>query len=266
MRQLSTIALGVALAAGFVHAQQATPSADAPLLIRELIAKGNTPPKLLNEVEAEYSDEARSKHINGACFISLIVDTTGSPQAPRIIHCTDSLFEESSLDAVAKYRFRPATTQAGKPIPVKLFAEIIYYLYSSPIKRKPSKMQIDREISEPIRYSFLPQRGGPSNPDSNGVYPLTRSVTGPRVIKFSDEGYGHMAFVHEGNNTCDIVLTVSVKGKASDLQVTHCERSELEKPAVESLLKSEYTPGFVNGKAVPMRASLHLEYGEDPPK
>jgi hypothetical protein len=266
MRQLSMIALGVALATGFVHAQQATPSADAPPLTRELIAKGITPPELLNKVEAEFSDEARSKHINGACFISLIVDAMGNPQNLRIIHCTDSSFEESSLDAVAKYRFRPATTQEGKPVPVKLSVEINYHLYSFPIERKSSKTQIDHEISKPIRYSFLPQRGGPSNPDSSGVYPLTRSVTGPRVIKFPDEGYGRIAFVHEGNSTCEIVLTISVKGKASDPQVTHCERPELEEPAVESLLKSEYTPGKVNGEAVPMRASLHLEYGGDSPQ
>jgi hypothetical protein len=118
----------------------------------------------------------------------------------------------------------------------------------------------------PIRHGFIPQRGGASVPDSDGVYPLTRSVTGPRVIEFSDKGYGQMAFAHEGNSSCDVVLTVSEKGKASDPQVTHCERPELEEPAVDSLLKSQYTPGFVNGKAVPMRGSIHLEYGDDSAK
>jgi hypothetical protein len=62
------------------------------------------------------------------------------------------------------------------------------------------------------------------------------------------------------------VLTISTKGKAADPQIKHCERPELEKPAVESLLNSEYKPGMVNGKAVPMRASLHLEYGGDAAK
>jgi hypothetical protein len=62
------------------------------------------------------------------------------------------------------------------------------------------------------------------------------------------------------------VLTISVKGKATDPHVTHCERPNLEKPAVESLLKSKYTPGSVNGVEVPMRVSIHLEYGGDTPK
>jgi hypothetical protein len=57
-----------------------------------------------------------------------------------------------------------------------------------------------------------------------------------------------------------------MKGKATDPQVTHCERPELEKPAVESLLKSQYEPGIVNGIEVPMRASIHLDYGDSPSK
>jgi len=48
--------------------------------------------------------------------------------------------------------------------------------------------------------------------------------------------------------------------------VTNCVRPALEKPAIESLLKSKYKPGMVNGNAVPMRASIHLEYGGDTPK
>ena len=86
------------------------------------------------------------------------------------------------------------------------------------------------------------------------------------MAKFFDEGYGNTAFGSVGNNPCDIVLTISAKGKASDPVVTHCERPTLEKPAVESLLKSKYKPGSVNRKEVPIRASIHLEYGDVPAK
>ena len=216
----------------------------------------------INEVEAEYSDEARLKHINGLCLVSMIVDAQGNPQNARIIHCTDSSFEENSLVAVKKYQFKPATTQEGKPFPALISVEINYHLTKSPFGNNSNKKHIDRELSMPIRAGFISQRDGDSLPDSQGVYPFTRSVTGPRVLKLSDKGYGRLAFPHEGNSVCDVVLTISVKGKASDPQVTHCERPELEGPAVESLLKSEYKPGWVLGKEVPMRASVHLEYGE----
>ena len=65
-------------------------------------------------------------------------------------------------------------------------------------------------------------------------------------------------------DACDVLLTISEKGKASEPKVAHCNRPELEKPAVESLLKSDYKPGMVNGKAVPMRGSIHLNYGDAP--
>jgi hypothetical protein len=207
----------------------------------------------------------------------------GDPQNIRIIHCTNYSFEQSSLDAVKQYRFKPATTQEGKPVPVMLslthryhsvkYALSLRLIINLPvvpdnhliIDRHLSKADVNRELSMPIRYGFIPQQGGASEPDSDGVYPLTRNVTGPRVIKFSDEGYGHLAFVHEGNSTCDVALTIDSKGKAFDPQVTHCERQELEKPVVDSLLKSQYKPGMVHGKEVPMRASIHLDYGDDRP-
>jgi hypothetical protein len=130
------------------------------------------------------------------------------------------------------------------------------------LDRHMGKSEINQQLSKPIRSAFIPQLGGASVPDSDGNYSLTRNATGPRVIKFSDEGYGKMAFSHDGNSVCDIVLSVDLKGRPEDPQVSHCERPELEKPAIDSLLKSEYKPGFVNGKAVPMRATIHLEYGE----
>jgi hypothetical protein len=39
------------------------------------------------------------------------------------------------------------------------------------------------------------------------------------VIEFTDEGYGQMAFVYAGNSACDVVLTISERGKSSDPQV-----------------------------------------------
>lgn len=266
MRNKWWIGILLALVAIPGHAQQDTHTADAHLPADQLAAKHISPPKVLDNVEAEFSDDARRRNIGGLCLVSMIVDVQGNPQNARIIHCTDPVFEESSLNAVKKYRFSPAVTQEGKPVPVMISVEVNYHLYRSLFARRASKEEISGEVSAPIRYGFIPQQGGASDPGPDGAYPFTRTVTGPRVIKFSDEGYGRVAFIHEGNGACDVMLTISVKGKASDPQVAHCERPELERPAVESLFKSEYNPGFVNGKVVPMRASIHLEYGDSPAK
>lgn len=266
MRRFWMMALVLVFVGAFGRAQQTTQAVGTPVPSDQWAAKKITPPELLSSVEAEYPDDARIKSLNGVCRISVIVDVQGNPQTPRIIHCTDSAFEQNSLSAVKQYRFKPAATQDGKPVPVMIHVQISYHLAKYPFERHLSKGHIGPEISAPIQCSFIPQQGGASVPDSDGVYPLTRSVTGPRVIKFSDMGYGLFAFAHEGNGACDIVLTISAKGNAADSQVTRCERPGLEKPAVESLLKSHYKPGMVNGKAVPMRVSVHLEYGGDAAK
>jgi hypothetical protein len=86
------------------------------------------------------------------------------------------------------------------------------------------------------------------------------------LTKFSDEGYGNAAFIFAGNSPCDIVLTIDAKGNPSNAVVTQCEKPMLEKPAIDSLLKSKYKPGSINGKAVAIRASIHLEYGDVPAK
>jgi TonB family protein len=266
MRNKWWIGILLALVAIPGHAQQDTHTADAHLPADQLAAKHISPPKVLDNVEAEFSDDARRRNIGGLCLVSMIVDVQGNPQNARIIHCTDPVFEESSLNAVKKYRFSPAVTQEGKPVSVMISVEVNYRLSRFTFEHHSGRTGISREVSAPIHYAFIPQQGDASDPDSDGAYPFTRTVTGPQVIKFSDEGYGRVAFIHEGSSVCDVMLTIGIKGKASDPQVTHCERPELERPAVESLLKSEYKPGFVNGKEVPMRASIHLEYGDSPAK
>jgi len=280
MPRFRMIVFQLLMAANVVFAQPATPVNDVPVPPDQWTVRKITPPELISGDRAEYPVEGRFQLIDGLCLVSMVVSIHGEPQDLRIVHCSDSAFEDGSLDAVKQYRFKPATTEEGNPVPVAVSTVLQYHavkyflslrmLVNWPaipdkrliIDRHMSKADVNREVSKPIHYDFIPQRGGASVPDRDGVYPFTRSVTGPRVVKFSDQGYGHLAFVHEGNSACDVVLTVSAKGKASDPQATRCERPELEKPVVESLLKSLYKPGMMHGKEVPMRASIHVDYGD----
>jgi hypothetical protein len=102
------------------------------------------------------------------------------------------------------------------------------------------------------------------DPDADGIYPLTKFVSPPVITKFYDDGYGLAVFSEDGSSKCDIVITIDVRGKAFNPQIAHCDRPALEQPAVQSLLNSKYTPGKVNGKAVPIRTTIHLEYADIP--
>jgi hypothetical protein len=128
--------------------------------------------------------------------------------------------------------------------------------------RPMSKADYSRLIGTAIHPDFVATQGGQSEPGADRVYPLTRRATAPRVIQFSDRGYGEMAFVHEGSSACDLMITIDKGGHASNPGVLHCDRPELEKPAVDSLLNSHYKAGFVHGKEVPIRSMVHLYFGD----
>ena len=254
MRRIWMIALLMAFVTTLAHTQQTVQPAEAHVSGDQSSAKNISPPELLNQVEGEFSDEARAKRISGRCVVSLIVDKYGIPQNIKITRCSDPSFGKSSIDAAAKYRFKPATKLDGTPVPVMIQVEIEYHWD----KGNPLT---------PIRYEFSSPPGMTSAAAGvDGVYPLSKVYTPPSITKFSDEGYGPVAYSAKENGGCDIVITIDAKGKPSDPQVTHCGDPELEAPAVRSLLMSRYKPGRVNGKAVPMRASIHLEYGDVPPK
>jgi len=244
------IGLSVALVAISGIAQDAAPPTDAPIPIDQWREKGINPPVPINQVHPELPDKMDA-NINGRCAFSLTVDTNGRPQNIKIIRCSNPLFAKIFLEMVSKYRYKPATTQDGKPVAVEV-TESHSLKFSSGV-----------DSGDLFHYGFATPPGTTSaEPDVNGIFPLTKLATRPILTKFSDEGYGDAAFPFAGNSPCDIVLTISAKGNASDPKVTHCERPALEKPAVDSLLKSKYKPGKMNGKDVPIRASIHLEYGD----
>ena len=83
-----------------------------------------SPPTVVYKPVAEYSDEAREKHFEGICLISLIVDAEGNPQNPRIIRAAGMGLDEKALEAVRKYRFKPAMKDGQTPVPVMITIEV----------------------------------------------------------------------------------------------------------------------------------------------
>ena len=78
--------------------------------------------------EAEFSDEARRAKYQGACLIAIIVDSHGNPQNPHVVRSLGMGLDEKALDAVRRYRFKPALKD-GKPVPVTITVEVNFRLY-----------------------------------------------------------------------------------------------------------------------------------------
>jgi TonB family protein len=85
-------------------------------------------PVLLNNVAAGYTDEARRAKYQGVCHITMVVDAQGNPQNPRIVRGLEMGLNEKALEAVRKYKFKPAM-KGNSPVPVMINVEINFRLY-----------------------------------------------------------------------------------------------------------------------------------------
>jgi len=78
--------------------------------------------------EAEFSDEARRNKYQGVCMISIIVDAHGYPRNPRVVRSLGMGLDEKALEAVQRYRFKPAIKD-GKPVAAIIAVEVNFRLY-----------------------------------------------------------------------------------------------------------------------------------------
>lgn len=89
---------------------------------------GDTPPTVIYSVDPEFSDEARRAKYQGIVLIAVIVDAQGNPQNPRVVRALGMGLDEKALEAVKKYKFRPAM-RGRTPIPVQITIEVNFRLY-----------------------------------------------------------------------------------------------------------------------------------------
>ena len=86
-------------------------------------------PVPLNSVVAKYSAEAKRAKYQGVCLVSLIVDAQGNPRNLRVIRPLGMGLDEKALEAVRKYRFKPAMMDGKSPVPVRITIEVNFRLY-----------------------------------------------------------------------------------------------------------------------------------------
>ncbi|HEY3705124.1 MAG TPA: energy transducer TonB [Terracidiphilus sp.] len=93
------------------------------------VGGGISAPVAINAPEAEFSDEARRAKYQGEVMISLIVDAQGNPQNPRVVRPLGMGLDEKALEAVRKYKFKPALKDGRQPVPVMVTIAVNFRLY-----------------------------------------------------------------------------------------------------------------------------------------
>ena len=92
------------------------------------VGGGVSAPQLINRVEPEFTDAARSARYQGVVEIQLIVDSNGNPENIAIVRHLGMGLDQKAIDAVRQYKFHPAMFQ-GHPVPVRLVVDVDFHLY-----------------------------------------------------------------------------------------------------------------------------------------
>jgi TonB family protein len=82
------------------------------------VGGGVSPPVAISAPNASYTPEARQNRVQGEVIITIIVDANGMPQNPRVVRPLPAGLNEAAIEAVRKYRFRPAKKDGKTPVPV----------------------------------------------------------------------------------------------------------------------------------------------------
>ena len=78
---------------------------------------GVEPPRLLREVRADYTDEARRANVTGEVVLEIVVRRDGTVGDVRILQRLGSGLDQRAVQAVRQWRFAPATLK-GTPVDV----------------------------------------------------------------------------------------------------------------------------------------------------
>lgn len=82
---------------------------------------GIEPPRLVREVKASYTDEARRRGISGDVLLEIVVRRDGTVGDVRILHGLDSGLNQRAVSAVRQWRFDPARRNG---VPVDVLVEV----------------------------------------------------------------------------------------------------------------------------------------------
>lgn len=86
------------------------------------------PPAILHTAEPEFSEVARRLKFSGNSIVSMRVNENGDPDCLRVVRPAGMGLDEKALQAVAQYKFRPATKD-GTPVRVQMDVDVNFQIF-----------------------------------------------------------------------------------------------------------------------------------------
>jgi TonB family protein len=91
------------------------------------IVGGISPPRVIHQIDPEFSEEARKKKVSGTVGLSIVVTSKGDVSAVRVTTSLGSGLDEKAIEAVRQWKFKPATKD-GEPVSAEIAVIISFNL------------------------------------------------------------------------------------------------------------------------------------------
>ena len=92
------------------------------------VGGGVSAPKVLYQLDPDYSEEARRAKYQGTVVLWLIVDQSGRARDLRVARSLGMGLDEKAIEAVKQWKFEPALKD-GRPVAVQINVEVNFRLY-----------------------------------------------------------------------------------------------------------------------------------------
>jgi TonB family protein len=100
----------------------------------------------------------------------------------------------------------------------------------------------------------------PPTPDADGVYRLGPGLAAPVLINAVPAHYPQDATETDRPHVCILSVVVGVDGNASSVHVANPNGSPFDDFAVEAVKQSQFQPGMLNGKPVPVLIQVRVPF------
>lgn len=156
-------------------------------------------PKLLEKKNAEYTDEALEKRIEGTVKMKLTVDEEGNVTKVEILEGLGHGLDEAAREAAKDFKFRPAEIN-GEPAPVRLNFSVRFSLPARPATFQGKVLdENDGPVTDAtieVEYTgeetserYQPPPTASVETDEEGTFEFDPLPPGPYRVTFSKQGF-----------------------------------------------------------------------------